>query len=143
VDQDLPDLGCDFLAAGTHKWLFGPRGYHTFEHRWALAEAFGFMAAIGRDRVVARTTEQATRLKEGLAGLPGIVLRTPLDPEVSAGIVCFEVEGTAPPEAVHRLRESAVVGSSTPYATSYVRLGPSIVTDPDDVDQAVEAVSSL
>ena len=26
VDVDLPDLGCDFLAAGTHKWLFGPRG---------------------------------------------------------------------------------------------------------------------
>ena len=22
----LPDLGCDFFAAGTHKWLFGPRG---------------------------------------------------------------------------------------------------------------------
>ena len=26
VDVDLPDLGCDFLATGTHKWLFGPRG---------------------------------------------------------------------------------------------------------------------
>jgi isopenicillin-N epimerase len=22
----LPDLGCDFFAAGTHKWMFGPRG---------------------------------------------------------------------------------------------------------------------
>jgi selenocysteine lyase/cysteine desulfurase len=176
VDQDLPDLGCDFLAAGTHKWLFGPRGtgvlwgrawgplteiipsfsdpsdpagrltpggYHTFEHRWALADAFGFMTAIGRERVVARTVEQATRLKEGLAGLPGITLRTPLAPKVSAGIVCFEVEGLGPPEAVLQLRESAVVGSSTPYATSYVRLGPSIATDPEQVDQAIEAVSSL
>jgi selenocysteine lyase/cysteine desulfurase len=176
VDQDLPDLGCDFVAAGTHKWLFGPRGtgllwgrgwgplteiiptfsdprdpagrltpggYHSFEHRWALADAFGFMAAIGRDRVVARTVEQATLLKEGLAGLPGITLKTPLAPEVSAGIVCFEVEGTAPPEAVHRLRASAVVGSATPYATSYVRLGPSIATNPEQVDQAIEAVSAL
>lgn len=26
VGVDLPDLGCDFLAAGTHKWVFGPRG---------------------------------------------------------------------------------------------------------------------
>ncbi len=26
VDVDLPDLGCDFLSTGTHKWLFGPRG---------------------------------------------------------------------------------------------------------------------
>jgi selenocysteine lyase/cysteine desulfurase len=176
VDVDLPDLGCDFLAAGTHKWLFGPRGtgilwgrdfeplteviptfsgpgspagrltpggYHSFEHRWALADAFAFMGSIGRDRLVARTVEQATRLKEGLAGLPGVTLRTPPAPEVSAGIVCFDVEGYAPPDAVYRLRDSAVVGSSTPYATSYVRLGPSIATDPDQVDAAVEAVSLL
>jgi selenocysteine lyase/cysteine desulfurase len=25
-DVRLPELGCDFFAAGTHKWLFGPRG---------------------------------------------------------------------------------------------------------------------
>ena len=35
------------------------------------------------------------------------------------------------------------MGSSTPYATSYVRLGPSIATDPDQVDAAIEAVSRL
>jgi selenocysteine lyase/cysteine desulfurase len=23
---ELPELGCDFFVAGTHKWLFGPRG---------------------------------------------------------------------------------------------------------------------
>jgi len=25
-DLNLTELGCDFFAAGTHKWLFGPRG---------------------------------------------------------------------------------------------------------------------
>jgi selenocysteine lyase/cysteine desulfurase len=25
-DVDVPALGCDFFAAGTHKWMFGPRG---------------------------------------------------------------------------------------------------------------------
>src|SRR2546422_934516 len=25
-DVTLPELGCDFFVAGTHKWLFGPRG---------------------------------------------------------------------------------------------------------------------
>ena len=48
-----------------------------------------------------------------------------------------------PPDFVFKLREQGVVGSSTPYATSYVRLGPSIATNPDQVDQAIEAVSSL
>ena len=118
VDVDLPDLGCDFLATGTHKWLFGPRGtgilwgrdwdplteliptfsgtqdgagrltaggYHTFEHRWAVADAFGFMGQIGRDRIVARTVEQATQLKEGVAGLDGITLVTPTRPGALRG----------------------------------------------------------
>lgn len=32
----LPDLGCDFFVAGTHKWLFGPRGTGIL---WARASA--------------------------------------------------------------------------------------------------------
>ena len=87
-DFRLSDVGCDFLVAGTHKWMFGPRGtglvwghqrawpvanpiiptfntqayeiwmklsppkdlpksiymtpggFHSFEYRWALDEAF-------------------------------------------------------------------------------------------------------
>jgi hypothetical protein len=41
------------------------------------------------------------------------------------------------------LREQGVVASATPYRTSYTRLGPSIVTSPEEVDAAVAAVSSL
>ena len=175
VDVDLPDLGCDFLATGTHKWLFGPRGtglvwsrdwgplteiipsfsgpdgglrltpggYHDFEHRWALDQAFAFHDRIGRSRVVARTVEQETQLKEGIAAIDGLRLVTPQDPEVSAGIVCLEVPSMLPGDAVARLRERGVVASATPYATSYLRLGPSIVTTPEQVDAAVAAVSYL
>ena len=28
-----------------------PGGYHSFEHRWALGEAFRFHLAIGKQRV--------------------------------------------------------------------------------------------
>ena len=117
-------------------------GYHTFEHRWAVTDAFEFMGEIGRDRVAARTAEQATRLKEGLADT-GVSLVTPLDPAVSAGIVCFDVPGMMPGTAVAALREAGIVASATPYRRSYTRLGPSIVTDPDQVDAAVEAVGTL
>jgi selenocysteine lyase/cysteine desulfurase len=175
VDTDLPDLHCDFLATGTHKWLFGPRGtgivwgrdwdplteliptfsgphegarlspggYHDFEHRWALTEAFAFHEQIGRDRVVARTVEQATALKEGLAELDGVTLITPIDPEVSAGIVCVDVQDLPPANAVIELRELGVVASATPYRQSYLRLGPSIVTSPEEVGAAVDAVAQL
>jgi len=33
----LPDLGCDFFAAGTHKWMFGPRGTGIL---WGRADAW-------------------------------------------------------------------------------------------------------
>ena len=186
-DVDLPDLGCDFLVAGTHKWLFGPRGtgivwgrpdawgqvdsavpafepnsfgewrnglpsspmdgwrftpggYHSFEHRWALAEAFGFHQEIGRDRVAARTAEQATALKAGLAGIDGVTVVTPADPALSAGIVCFDVDGVDAPTVLARLADAGVQGSITPYADEHVRLGPSIVTTPDEVDRVIEAL---
>lgn len=174
VDVDLPDLGCDFLSAGTHKWLFGPRGtgvvwgadwdrltelipsfgpehpagrltpggYHDFEHRWALTEGFAFQERIGRAAVVGRTVEQASRLKEGLADGPATLV-TPLDPDVSAGIVCVDVPSVPPPDAMVALRGQGIVASVTPYATSYLRLGPSIVTNPDEVDAAVAAVAAL
>lgn len=175
VDVDLPDLGCDFLATGTHKWLFGPRGtgilwaadwepltevipsftgpvgphrltpggYHAFEHVWATKDAFEFQSSIGRSRVVARTVEQATQLKDGLAGIAGLRVITPSDPEVSAGIVCVDVEGMPPANAVQELRTRGVVASATPYQTSYLRLGPSIATSPEQVDQAIAALEEI
>ena len=176
VDVDLPDLGCDFLSAGTHKWLFGPArhrhpvgprlapltelipsfsgpdegarlspgGYHAFEHRWALDRGASRSTSRSAARPPSqRTVEQATQLKEGLAGATGIRVVTPADPEVSAGIVCLDVEGLPPGNGVYELREQGIVASATPYQKSYLRLGPSIVTTPEQVDAAVEAVAGL
>jgi selenocysteine lyase/cysteine desulfurase len=187
VDAGVSDLGCDFLVAGTHKWLFGPRGtgivwgrsdawgqvdpaipafepnsfgewrnglppaptdgvrftpggYHSFEHRWALAEAFRFQLDIGRDRVAARTTEQATALKAGLAELPGVRVVTPAAEDLSAGIVCFDVEGAEPAAVVGQLAEGGYDTSVTPYADEHVRAGPSIVTTPEEVDGLLAAL---
>ncbi|GAA1809407.1 hypothetical protein GCM10009795_063490 [Nocardioides hankookensis] len=62
---------------------------------------------------------------------------------MSAGIVCVDVPGLPPQNAVLMLREQGIVASSTSYATSYLGLGPSIVTTPEQVDEAVEAVAAL
>ncbi len=45
---------------------------------------------------------------------------------------------------VERLRaEHGVVASLTPYATRYLRFGPSIVNSEEDVDRAVAAVAAV
>jgi selenocysteine lyase/cysteine desulfurase len=121
-----------------------PGGFHTFEHRWALAEAFTFRRRIGRARAAARTHSLAQRLKSGLADVKGVRLVTPQSAALSAGIVCFEVNGSDPFDVVDRLyARSRVVASVTPYATRYVRLGPSILNTPAEVDRAVRAVASV
>jgi selenocysteine lyase/cysteine desulfurase len=178
IATSMPDLGCDFFSAGTHKWLMGPRGtgvlwgrawdrldttiptfstphfapgphatpggFHSFEHRWSVPEALEFQSAIGRDRIEERTMSQATQLKQGLAGIPGVTLVTPMSPDLSAGIVCLTIDGVQPWDAVPRLRaDHDVVASVTPYNDPYLRLGPSIVTSPAEVDRAIEAVAAL
>jgi selenocysteine lyase/cysteine desulfurase len=120
---------------------FTPGGYHSFEHRWALAQALRFHRDIGKDRVAARTREQATQLKEGLAEIDGVTLVTPLDEAMSAGIVCFDVDGAAPPDVLGTLSSAGVDASITPYREEHVRVGPSIVTSPEECDTLLEALA--
>ncbi|HTK86245.1 MAG TPA: aminotransferase class V-fold PLP-dependent enzyme [Nitrospiraceae bacterium] len=190
-DLHLPDLGCDFLIAGTHKWLFGPRGtglvwghprawpvahatiptfnfeayrvwmneippknipvgaimtpggFHSFEHRWALDEAFRFHQAIGKARIAERIHALNDQLKDGLIKLRHVKVQTPRSRALSAGIVCFEVEGWNPDQVVEQLRQRRIIASVTPYATQYVRLAPSLLTSPEEVEKTVEAIRTL
>lgn len=120
-----------------------PGGFHSFEHRWALADAFDFRRKIGRARAAARTHALAQRLKKGLAEVRGIRLVTPQDSALSAGLVCFDVEGRDPFEFVDRLyARDRIVASVTPYSRRYVRLGPTIANTPAEVDRVIRAVAS-
>jgi len=123
--------------------LATPGGFHSFEHRWALAEAFRFHLKLGRPRVTTRIHELATRCKQGLTAIPKVTLRTPLSPELSAGITCFEIEGLAPEAIVERLLEHKIVASESPYAASYARLTPGLLNTPEEVDRAVAAVRAV
>ena len=191
VEQvDVATLGCDFLVAGCHKWLAGPRGtgivwgrqndwtdtlatipsfddgstyaawrdgrppaatrartmspggYHSFEHRWALREAFAFHRAIGEARVETRIHALAMRSEEPPRGgspcaardapRAGPVRRHRLPPGRRAA-------GTAS----RRTGFSPSTGSSPPLRRTrpeYVRPGAGAsTTSRADVDRAVRA----
>ena len=145
-----------FSRAAIGSWITGrpqpvspgdlatPGGYHTFEHRWALAAAFDLHRRIGVDRVADRTEQLATKLKDGIRDLKHVTLVTPHSPALSAGLVCCTVRGKAPDTAVRELRERhRVVASVTPYPTALVRFGPSIATDEADVDRALAALKAF
>ncbi|MGH2744849.1 MAG: aminotransferase class V-fold PLP-dependent enzyme [Thermoleophilaceae bacterium] len=125
--------------------LMTPGGFHSFEHRWALADAIGFHGELGgRAQVAEETHGLAARLKQGLAAIRGVRLRTPADESLSAGLVCVDVAGAEALDVVERLRaEHRVVASVTPYSTRYLRFGPSVANTTDDVDSAIKAVAAV
>ena len=192
--EGVADLGCDFLVAGTHKWLWGPRGtgivwgsrrgwsrtrsiiptfdgrsyqawldgvppsetgltpaaamtpggYHSFEHRWALAQVFEWHLDIGKQAIADRTHALASRLKDGLSAMDHVTVRTPMSDALSSGIVCFDVDGRDPGSVVNALRaDHNIIASVTPYAVRHIRMGTSIVNSEEDVDAALAAIGSL
>jgi selenocysteine lyase/cysteine desulfurase len=189
-DVTMPDLGCDFFAAGTHKWMFGPRGtgvlwgrtelwptmqptipdfgftsyhawladaapppitaermspggFHSFEHRWALGEAFEFHKSIGKAKIGARIHELNRAAKQGLAAMKHVKLHTPIADEVSAGMTIFEVSGIPPKEVVKRLQAKRIIATTTPYVVSYARLAPGVLNSPADVEAALREIRAM
>jgi selenocysteine lyase/cysteine desulfurase len=176
-NETVTSLGVDFLVAGCHKWLFGPRGtglvwgrptawshvrptipsfsggspaaeltpggFHSFEHRWALAEAFRFHGRIGKARVDARIHALNRRLKAGLAGMPHVRLLTPRAEALSAGIVVFSVDRMSPSAVVSALARRRIVATTTPYSPSHARLAPGLLNTPGEVDRVLAAIRAL
>ena len=122
-----------------------PGGFHSFEHRWALTAAFDMHQRIGKAKIAARVRDLNTRCKQGLAKLKKVTLKTPMSPELSAGIICFEVAGYKPKEVVARLAANNIIASTTPpfYPQEFARLAPSLMTLEADVDRSVAAVAAL
>ncbi|MGK3966812.1 aminotransferase class V-fold PLP-dependent enzyme [Sorangium sp. So ce118] len=130
-------------APSTTANMMSPGGFHSFEHRWALPAAFAFHRRIGKARVAARIHALNRQCKEGLKGMGHVTLHTPLDEAISAGLVCFEVAGLTPAAVVTRLRERKIIASTSPYATSYARVAPSLLSSEADVEAVLRAVRTL
>jgi selenocysteine lyase/cysteine desulfurase len=183
-------MGADFFAAGTHKWIFGPRGtgiiwgkadnwkmmrpvipsfgggpygawmfdrklegmqaswmspggFHSFEHRWALPAAFEFHKQIGRAQVAERINALNDQAKEGLAKMKNVKLYTPRGNKLSAGLICFDVEGMRPAAVVQKLLEKRVIASQSPYGISYARIAPSLLNTPEEIETTLGYIRAL
>ncbi|WP_192564163.1 aminotransferase class V-fold PLP-dependent enzyme [Pseudomonas gozinkensis] len=170
-DLSFPAMNCDFFIAGTHKWMFGPRGtgivvsrtpevkyvtpiiptfseaehfsttmtpggYHAFEHRWALTEAFKLHLQLGKADVQARIHELNSYLKKRLLQRPQIELVTPLSPEFSAGFTFFRVTGKNSDKiAAHLMANKVVADAVERDVGPVIRTAPGLLNDEAQIDR--------
>ncbi|NMX64901.1 aminotransferase class V-fold PLP-dependent enzyme [Pseudomonas sp. WS 5079] len=170
-DLAFPDMHCDFFIAGTHKWMFGPRGtglvcaaseqvttltpsmptfsedtdfattfspggYHAFEHRWALDEAFKLHLQLGKAEVQQRIHSLNSYLKERLQARPNIELVTPANPQLSAGFSFFRVKGQDSDKVAAYLMRNRVVSDAVNRDVGpVVRTAPGLLNTEDEVDR--------
>jgi isopenicillin-N epimerase len=122
---------------------FSYGGFHAFEHQWAIPTAFEFHQNIGPERIQRRIQELNGALKEGLSGMTHVTLHTPQASELSAGIVCFEIDGMEPGQVVHRLMDKRILATTSPYRISYARFSCGIMNTMEEVETALAAVRKL
>ncbi|MHC8372938.1 pyoverdine-tailoring periplasmic protein PvdN [Pseudomonas sp. MDT1-85] len=175
-DLSFPAMNCDFFIAGTHKWMFGPRGtgivcsrseelkyvspsvptfseattfsttmspggYHAFEHRWAVDEAFKLHLELGKADVQARIHQLNSYLKQRLLEQPGVELVTPLDPKFSAGFSFFRVKGQDGDAVAAHLMQNRIVSDAVSRDVGpVIRTAPGLLNTEAEVDRFIDVL---
>ncbi|CAN5835193.1 hypothetical protein BH18ACI4_BH18ACI4_20690 [soil metagenome] len=70
-------------------------------------------------------------------------LHTPRGNNLSAGLICFDVEGMKAEEVVARLLARRIIASTAPYAVSHARLAPSLLNSPEEIETTLREVRAL
>jgi hypothetical protein len=85
----------------TEASFVSPGGFLAYEHLLAVPAAVELHKTIGRDRIAARIRELNGNFREAASKISGLALHTPRDPELSAGLSCFEIAGSTADEVMH------------------------------------------
>jgi selenocysteine lyase/cysteine desulfurase len=125
-----------------------PGGVVAYEHRWALGAAFDFHTdVLVKKDVQARVRELSAYFKGGLSKIPSVTLVTPTSPELSSGVVCFDIAGRSVSEVLAHLKTQKVIASSSAWdytaGRSHVRFSISVLNSLDDIDAALLALAAV
>ncbi len=176
---DFAQMNCDFFIAGTHKWMFGPRGtgiicarsetledvtplvptfsedtnfatrmtpggYHAFEHRWALDEAFKLHLQLGKGEVQTRIHQLNGYLRDQLAADPRIRLVTPRSAELSSGFTFFTVKGRdCDAVAAALIARKVTVDAVSRDVGPVIRTAPGLLNDEQQIDRLMDRLGRV
>jgi len=109
----------------------------------SVATAVDFHRSIGFENVEARTTALATTLKQGLARLNKVKMITPMDPQLSGGVVISQMPDLDRPAMSNLVKNLYEKYGIAGAATGGLRLSPHVYNSAADVDLAIRAVQEL
>ncbi|WP_414159760.1 aminotransferase class V-fold PLP-dependent enzyme [Pseudomonas sp. BNK-45] len=116
-----------------------PGGYHAFEHRWALDEAFKLHLQLGKAQVQARIHALNSYLKQRLQELPQVELVTPLSPELSAGFTFFRIKNQDCDQfAAYLMANRVVVDAVERDVGPVIRTAPGLLNDEQQIDRFMD-----
>jgi selenocysteine lyase/cysteine desulfurase len=130
-------------AGPAHAAMFSPGGFQAYEHHWAVPAAIEFHERIGPARITQRIHALNAQLREGLSRMSHVVVYTPAESELNAGLVCFDVKGVKAGETVKRLLSRKIIASTTPYRVPLSRFSCGIMNTPAEVETALRAVRAM
>ena len=146
----IPELWPSIVTAGWSEGLKGARKFEVFgqrddPRRVAFEAAVDFLNLIGIRNVEARVRALATHLKRELLKIPGLELKTNLEPELSAGVVKFRLSGLDTRRAYDTLwtRRRIAIAMTPSGDSEGLRFCPHIYNSIEELDRAVEAVRAL
>ena len=123
---------------------FTPGGFQSFEHQWAVPAAIDFHNAIGSERITQRIHALNQQMNVEVRKLPNVkIVYTPLDPQLNAGMVCFDMNGLNAQQTVNKLLEKKIIASTTPYAVPFARLAFGIMNTQQEVEATARALRSM
>ena len=144
VEQIWPNVVAPGWGRDAEPDVVGARKFESLGQRddacvAAIGTTVDFHRAIGGSRIEARVFELATALKNGIANL-GIPLITPMDPDLSGGIVIVEVAGNRRREVLNRFyHEHGIAGATN----GGLRLCPHIYNTMKHVERVVEGARAI
>jgi selenocysteine lyase/cysteine desulfurase len=146
----VPQVWPSIVTAGWTDHLKGARKLEVYGQRddpriVALEAAIDFVSLIGVRTVESRARMLATSLKEQIAQIGGVKLKTNLEAELSGGVVKCDIARVPTKQAYDTLwsRHRISIAMTASGDSQGLRFSPHIYNSRDDINQAAAAIKTL
>lgn len=120
-----------------------PGGFKSFEHVWALKHAFDQHAHLGKEQVQNRIQELNLLAKNLLVKIPNLELLTPMDSNLSAGLVSFNTQNIPVSELIAKMLHHNIVIGQAPYKTICARIAPGICNTEEEIIKTCRLIETI